>query len=267
VNRRNHPWRGGLIFFAMLVLSGLFSGPGLAQNIQVNPATLKITGFFGGAHLLVSGEIPAGTQAVIEVIGQEAQEELMRKGRRWDLWLNVGEIDIKGVPGFYLVASSDPQLLAPSRTERPWGYEFWRRRARFQGALKPGEEPLIFKEFIELKEGRGLYGRFPRVVKMAAISSGQARVRASFPINTRIAPGTYRVRLSAVRNQQVVQRTQATWQVDMAGSPAFLTYLATQRPVLYGLLALGLAAAVGFLSGILFKQRRRGQTDPGTQVQ
>ncbi len=235
--------------------------PALAQNIQVNPATLKIMGFFGGTRLRVSGEIPAGAEAVIEVIGKKMEQELMRKGRRWDLWLNVGEIDIKGVPGFYLVASSDPQMLAPAKIERPWGYEFWRRRASFQGALQKSEEPLIFKEFLELKEGRGLYGRFPGAVKVVT-GGGRTRAQFTFPVNTRIAPGTYRVRLSAVKDQQVVQRSQAFWQVDMAGSPAFLTFLAMQRPVLYGLLALGLAVTVGFLSGVLFKQRRRGQ--PGS---
>jgi hypothetical protein len=266
MNRGSNPWRGGRILLTALVLMGIFSRPCLAQKIQVNPANLKIEAFFGGATLKVSGEIPAGAEAVIEVIGPKVEQELMRKGRRWDLWLNVGEIDIKGVPGFYLVASSDPKLLTPTTTARPWGYGLWQRRARFQGALKPGEEPLIFKEFIELKEGWGLYGRFPGAVKVAAAGGGRSRAQASFPINTRIAPGTYRLRLSAVKGQQVVQRTQTTWQVDMAGSPAFLTFLAMQRPVLYGLLALGLAAAVGFLSGVLFKQRRRGQPDQGPPV-
>jgi hypothetical protein len=240
---------------AAFVFLGIFSMPGLAQNIRVNPAALKIEGFFGGTRLRVSGEIPAGTEAVIEVIGQEAEQELMRKGRRWDLWMNVGEIDIKGVPGFYLVASSDPRLLAPAKAEKPWGYGLWRRRARFQGALKKGEEPLIFKEFVQLKEGRGLYGRFPGAVQVVAVGGGRYQAQATFPINTRIGPGTYQVRLTAVRDQQIVQRAQVPWQVDMAGSPAFLTFLAMTRPVLYGLLALGMAATVGFLSGVLFKQR------------
>jgi hypothetical protein len=162
------------------------------------------------------------------------------------------------------VASSDPKLLAPTERNRPWGYGLWRRRARFEGDLQKGEAPLIFKEFIELKEGRGLYARLPGAVKVAVIGNGRARAAATFPINTRIAPGTYRVRLSAVRNHQVVQRTQTAWPVEMAGSPAFLTFLALKRPVLYGILALGLAAAVGFLSGVLFKQRRRRQPDQDT---
>jgi hypothetical protein len=243
---------------AALVLLGIFSLPGRAANIRITPATLKIQGFFGGTRLQVSGDIPEGTEAVIEIIGKDGEQELMRKGRRWDLWMNVGEIDITGVPGFYLVASSDPRLLSASKTEKPWGYGLWRRRARFQGGLKKGEDALIFKEFLQLKEGRGLYGRFPDAVEVAAAGRGRAQARASFPINTRIAPGTYRVRVTAVRGWQVVQRTQVPWQVEMVGTPAFLTFLALQRPVLYGILALGLAALVGFLSGVLFKKGKGG---------
>jgi len=255
VNRKIGSGRAVLILLVALVLLGIFSLPGRAANIRITPATLKIHGFFGGSILRVSGEIPAGTEAVIEVIGKTAEQELMRKGRRWDLWMNVGEIDISGVPGFYLVASSAPRLLSASKTDTPWGYGLWRRRVRFRGTFKQGEEALIFKEFLQLKEGHGLYGRFPGAVEVAAAGRGRAQARASFPINTRIAPGTYRVRVTAVRGWQVVQRTQVPWQVEMVGTPAFLTFLALQRPVLYGILALGLAAVVGFLSGVLFKRK------------
>ena len=255
MNRGNRSGRGGLILLAVLVLLETFSVLGWAENIRVHPATLKIEAFFGGTRLRVSGDIPEGTEAVIEVIGTEAEQELMRKGRLWDLWMNVGEIDIKGVPGFYLIASSDPKLLSASKAEKPWGYRLWRRSARFQGAFKQGEEALIFQEFLQLKEGKGLYGRFPGVVKVVSVGGGRDQAQATFPINTRIAPGTYHVRLTAVRGQHVVQSTQIPWQVKMAGSPAFLTSLAMKQPVLYGLLAVGLAAMVGFLSGVLFKKR------------
>jgi hypothetical protein len=241
---------------AVCVALAMLAAPGWAATIRVHPAPLKVRGFFGGTRLEVVGEIPAGAQAVIEVIGKEAEQELMRKGRRWDLWMNVGEINIQGVPSFYLVASSEAKLLGAAVMERPaWGYERWRRRARFQGVVKQNEDALIFQEFIVLKEGLGLYGRFPGAVQVVAAGSGRDKAQVTFPINTRIAPGTYHIRLTAVQGTQVVQRTQVPWQVEMVGSPAFLTFLALKRPVLYGILAVGLAALVGLLSGILFKHK------------
>lgn len=240
---------------AALVLLAIFSRPGFAQNIRLAPDILNIKVFFAGAALQVSGEIPAGTEAIIEVIGKEGEQELMRKGRRWDLWMNVGEIDITGVPGFYLIASSAPKLLLNPKGENPWGYGQWRRTATFRCNFQKGEEASIFEEFLALKEDLGLYGRFPGAVKLVPAGDSRYRVQATFPINTRIAPGTYQVRLAAVRDWQVVQRTSVPWQVDLVGIPAFHTYLAMKQPVLYGLLALGLAVAVGFLSGLLFKRR------------
>jgi Putative transmembrane protein (Alph_Pro_TM) len=255
MKRGHRSRRGAFIVLAAMLLVGVACSPNLAQNIQVHPAVLKIMGFFGGTRLQVSGDIPAGTEAVFEVIGPKTEQELMRKGRRWDLWMNVGEIDITGVPRFYLVASSDPGLLSPADEKMPWGYSHYQRHARFQGSFQKGEESLVFQEFVQLKEEHGLYGKFPGAVRVVALGGGRSRALATFPINTRIAPGHYRVRLTAVRGQQIVQRGEVPWQVELAGGPAFLIYLATQRPVLYGLLALGLTAMLGFLSGVLFKQR------------
>jgi hypothetical protein len=238
-----------------LLLLSIFSSAALAENIQVHPDVLKIMGFFGGTRLQVSGDIPAGTEAVFEVIGPKTEQDLMRKGRRWDLWMNVGEINITGVPRFYLLASSDARLLSPADEKMPWGYAHYRRHARFQGSFQKGEESLVFQEFVQLKEGSGQYGKFPGAVRVVAQGVGRSQAQATFAINTRIAPGHYRVRLTAVRGQQIVQRGEVPWPVELAGGPALLTFLATQRPILYGFLALGLTVMLGFLSGVLFKQR------------
>jgi hypothetical protein len=254
--KRGHRSRqGALIVLAAILFVGAACSPDLAQNIQMHPSALKITGFFGGVHLQVSGDIPAGTEAVIEVIGPKTEQDLMRKGRRWDLWMNVGEIDISGVPRFYQVASTNPVLLSAADEKMPWGYAHYLRHARFQGSFQKGEESLVFREFVRLKEGSGLYGKFPGAAHVVALGGDRYQAQATFPINTRIAPGHYRVRLTAVKDQQIVQRSEVPWRVELAGTPAFLTYLAMRRPILYGLLALGLAVMLGLLSGILFKQR------------
>ena len=87
-----------------------------AQRLSVTPPTIKINSFFGGAEVSVSAEIPQGCEAVIEVTGKKLEEDLMRKGRRWDLWMNVGEIDIDGAPCLYLLMSSAPRLLKTGNT-------------------------------------------------------------------------------------------------------------------------------------------------------
>ena len=50
-------------------------------------------------------------QAVLSVRGKKIEEEMMRKSRHWDLWMNSGEVDIYDTPMLFIALSSDPALL------------------------------------------------------------------------------------------------------------------------------------------------------------
>ena len=56
-------------------------------------------------------DLPAGSQAVLTIRGKRIDEEMMRKSRHWDLWMNSGEVDIDNAPLLYIASSSDPALL------------------------------------------------------------------------------------------------------------------------------------------------------------
>jgi hypothetical protein len=227
------------------------------DEIRVNPETIRIGAFFSGSRLSVSGKLPSNCEAVIEVIGQQVEEELMRKGRHWDLWMNVGEIDIFGAPRLYYVMSSDSALLAGSHNDLAWGYAALRKEATFQGTSGGGPGSKLFEEFIRLKEEQGLYGKFPQAVQLTDSDEGQITVQGVFHFSTRVAPGPYRVCLSAVRNGRIIQRRCTTLEVSLTGLPAFLSLLASNHEVLYGLMAISFAVAVGLLSGFAFKRGRR----------
>lgn len=227
------------------------------DEIRVNPESIRIGAFFSGSRLSVSGKLPSDSEAVIEVIGPQVEEELMRKGRHWDLWMNVGEIDIFGAPRLYYVMSSDSALLAESHDDPAWGYAALRKRATFQGTSGGGPNSKWFDEFIRLKEEQGLYGKFPEAVQRTESDEGQFTVRGVFHFSTRVAPGPYRVCLSAVRDGRIFQRRCTTLEVYLTGLPAFLSLLATNHEVLYGLMAIVIAVAVGLLSGFAFKRGRR----------
>ena len=224
---------------------------------RVNPETIRIGAFFSGSHLSVSGNLPSDCEAVIEAIGPQVEEELMRKGRRWDLWMNVGEIDIFDAPRLYYVMSSDPALLAGTHNDPAWGYAALRKEATFKGTSVGGPNPQLFDEFIRLKEEQGLYGKFPAAVQRTESDEGRITVRGVFHFSTRVAPGPYRVCLSAVKEDRIIQRRCTTLEVSLTGLPAFLSLLATNHAVLYGLMAIAIAVAVGLLSGFAFKRGRK----------
>jgi len=242
----------GLGTFFFLIMSSSFCHS--SQILSVTPTVIEISSFFGGAEVMVSADIPMGCHCIVEVIGKEVEEDLMRKGRRWDIWMNVGEIDIEGAPCLYMLKSSDPRLLETK--SRPWGYESLRKGVTFRGRIQTGEKPELFREFIHLKEGQGLYGRFPGTVKISSLDASRSVARAAFRLPARIPEGTYRVCLSVIKDGQAIAYECNSFKVVMVGLPAFFVFLASRHMVFYAILSITVAVAGGFLSGLLFRTRR-----------
>lgn len=247
-----------LWFFWLALGLLILACPGLswaaAPSLQVTPATMDIGAFFEGAPMTVSGEIPQGAQAVLEVEGQPTVEHLLRKGRRGFLWMNVGEIKVQHAPTFYLVLSTAPDLLAAGAKNVPWGYQALQQRVKFSGLIQAKEYGRFFQEFLELKESEGLYGMAPGGLKVTPGPAGKALVRGTMQLPAKIVPGAYRVRLSVIPpNGGPPQVQEASLQVRMVGFPAMFSALAYEHGALYGILAVVIAIITGFVMGYLFK--------------
>jgi Putative transmembrane protein (Alph_Pro_TM) len=252
---RNRLWGCAFLSPLTALLIVLFSMPCAAQSVRVEPQFLKIGSFFGETDLRVWGQAPEGSDVVIEVIGKEVEQELMRKGRHWDLWMNVGEVDIEGAPRLYLVASSNPRLVDQPAATVPWGYEALRKRTVFHGQLKENEESRIFEQFVRLKESLRLYGIFPDAVKVSSDVESGATGQTVFRLNSRVSPGSYHVCVWAARNGTILKQECVPFTVAVVGLPAFLYSLSSGQPIIYGLLAVALGIVVGFLPGLLFTRK------------
>ena len=247
-----------LIFLGALLLQGPSPQVRAASvDLRVTPDPIHIGSFFSGKKLMVSSEIPEEAEVVIEVIGKVSEQELMRKGKRWDLWMNVGEVDVEGAPSIYLAASSNPKSLLPPAADSSWGYEPLAEKVSFKGQIKTVPSSELFREFVRLKEGQGLYGLYPGKVKLSPAGTGHDLAEAAFWIPTRIAPGTYQVCLTAVRKGQALQRQCVPLEVAMVGLPAFLSSLARDSEVFYGFFAVAIAMITGLLTGVIFRKKRK----------
>ena len=256
LGNRIQPW--GFLALGILFCLVHSSGPcNAVETLHVAPDAIKIGAFFHGAEVSVSAKVPEGCDAVVEVSGKEVEEDLMRKGRRWDLWMNVGEIDIDGAPSLYLVMSTDARLLDTG--DGPWGFEPLRKRVSFHGKFMKEEASKLFREFIRLKQSQALYGMFPGALKLSSLNGVGTIAQGTFRLPVRISPGTYRICLSIVRDGQIAERRYASFDVVMVGLPAFLSFLASAHAVLYGSLSIAVAVGFAFLSGVLFKRGGRGE--------
>lgn len=236
----------------LAALGGARPTAAASLDLLVVPDLVEIGAFFHGHRVQVSGKIPPGTEAVLEVLGRSASEKLMRKGRRGGLWMNVGELEIKGAPSLYLVMSTKAGLLSAD-TQAPWGYPALKSRIAFSGQIPEEGVAEFQKQFLELKESEGLYASLPGALKATPGGEGWQKVQGNFQLPANVKPDTYQVYISVIRDGQVMERQRADLQVVMGGVPALLLTLAYQHGALYGIVAVVIAIVTGFLMGYLFK--------------
>ena len=246
--------RLGLLIVVFFLGAGPVA-PAEAGNLQLTPPSVEIGAFFNGAEVTVSDEIPQDCEAAVEVIGKVREQDLMRKGRRWELWMNVAEIDIMSAPSYYVVLTTAPQLLGAS-WRHAWGYQALSRHVSYKGPHEKTEELELFREFIDLKQGQGVYGRFPGALRKSPSKAEEAAVQGAFHLPSRISPGIYQVCLNVIKDRQITERRCLDLEVKMGGFPLFLSSLASMYAVHYGILCVGTAVAFGFLSGVFFRKIR-----------
>jgi hypothetical protein len=236
-----------------VLLAGVLPARAAAPTLTVSPATVKIGTFFHGQTVTVSGTMPAGAQAVLEVVGPSTEETLLRKGRRGGLWMNVGKIMVHDAPSLYLVMSTARELLTAAKPSATWGYEALKQRITFTGRIEPAERQEFLGQFLQLKESEHIYATWPGALKVGAAAGGASPVTSTFPLPTTIKPGAYKVCLSVIQNDKVVSSTCTDLTVAMVSFPALLASLAYQHGAAYGVLAVIIAIVTGFAMGFLFK--------------
>jgi hypothetical protein len=235
-----------------VALIGVLPAWAAAPVLTLSPAAVKIGAFFNGEKVSVLGAIPAGTEAVLEVVGSSAEETLMRKGRRGGLWMNVGKVVVRDAPSLYLVLSTAKPLLTTPPPEANWGYAALEKRLSFSG-IEASERQKFLKQFLQLKEEEHFYASLPGALKVEPASGGKIPVKGSFLVPTITKPGTYKVTLSVIQAGKVVSSTSTDLKVEMVGFPAVLASMAYSHGATYGVLAVVIAIVTGFAMGFIFK--------------
>jgi len=246
---RKLAWLG--LMTAILLVPGVAAAA--SADLRLFPDRVDIGTFFQGVGVNIQGEIPPGCEAVVEIQGDTAQEALLRKGRRAGLWMTVGEIRVENAPNLYLVLSSAKKIPQLPGEETPWGLSAWKSRLKFQGALTDREIGLFFNEFLALKKSEELYDAFPGTLQIANSPAGRTALKGTFSLPAKVPPGHYQVRLSIIKDGKVLEQKNEKLEVKMVGFPALLASLAYEHAAFYGILAVVIAIATGFLMGFLFK--------------
>lgn len=209
---------------------------------------------YDGTTLSVSGEVPAGSDVVLRLVGAPETLHLREKGKVFGLlWMNVGTVEFENVPGVYLVAASRSfdDLGAAGAALRVGGLH----ERIVQQHPAAADELDAVTELLRLKIGNGLYAESAQQVRLAEDKDGVRAFTASLSVPSALAPGEYTLEAVAVRDGAVLGSASAPVRAQLVGLPAWLSRMAFDNGLLYGVLATVIAILSGLAIGMVFQSK------------
>lgn len=219
-------------------------------DFSFQPASIRIDALYNGADLAVTGQVPAGCEVVVRVLGATADQHMKQKGRALGLlWMNLGSLTYKDAPGVYLVTGSRP-LAELGAAAESFGLKGVEGAFRIEPAA--ADTPEARAEFVKLKASEGLYRQLPAGV---VLDPATGVFRADVRIPSRLSPGVYTVEVAALRDGQVVAGSRRDIQATLVSAPALLADMAFGHAALYGVLSTAIALLAGLGIGLVFQSK------------
>ena len=244
----------GLVLLAFVTLTAA-RDPILVP--EVSQHEVRVRQGFTGTELLLFGAIldPAGTRAargydvVVVLKGPAEPSRLREKSRVGGMWFNAASTDFRSAPSFFAVAASRPvSRIVDERTAAIYEFGTGFIQLSPTGEIDPAEQTRFTSGLVDLKRREGLYQEDMRGVKISGGVLYQARISLPSSVQT----GTYTAETFAVTDGRVVASAIAEVEVKKVGFERFVEVFAQQQSFLYGLLAVSLSIAMGWVAGRLF---------------
>ncbi len=248
----------------------LLGTPAAAQPrliTDLSQSRIDISYRFAGAELLIFGAVqyPGGrapaTPPGIAVVLRGPMERLTvrRKARVAGIWINTQALRFESAPGFYAVATTRPvRDLLDERNAAI--YELGLRHLQLSPATAADPETTTqFQDgLVKLRASEGLYVEQPYGVQV----TDNVLYRARIPIPSAVPVGNYQAEIYLIDGDgkgggKVRARTTAPVIIDKTGFERGIYVFAHEHSLLYGLVAVALALALGWAAGTI-GQRREG---------
>jgi uncharacterized protein (TIGR02186 family) len=249
-------WAALLLLLTASAANAQSTPPRLVLDVSQRTVAIQ-SGFTGqqlllfGAILYPGGRVPEGSyDMVVEVEGPLRAITVREKQRVAGIWVNADSRDFRSVPGYYGVASTRPlekmldrknafiyQIGLDNLAFSPIG-AIDRDFGRFQSGLT------------DLKQRQGLYRESPGQVQITEKVLYRARIDlpASVPV------GQYKTRAYLVKDGKVVASATGRIRIGKTGFERGIELAAQNYGILYGLLAVFISLALGWLAGWAFRR-------------
>jgi len=254
-----------IITVLTVLMAAALARPAAAEQLvtAVSSNMVSIKSTFTGAEIVLFGTIerdaqtvarPQGYDIVIVTRGPRHQIVVRRKSRLAGIWVNRESRRYVGAPSYLAILSNrpladiaDPLLL--SRFQLSLEQLILRTPSTDAAASAP--EAMMFHEaLLRLMRERAHYIEDPSGVAFLS----PTLFRANIPLPASVPVGEYRAEVYLFGDGALLARATKEISIHKTGVEQLVTSLATQMPLLYGLIAVALAIFSGWLAGIIFRR-------------
>lgn len=243
-----------LAFLALLLLTGA-RDPILVPEVSQHEVNLQQG--FTGTELLLFGAIltPEGSRAardydvVIVLKGPTQSIVLREKQKVAGIWLNAASTEFRSAPSYYAIASTRPiSQIVDDKTAAI--YELGLKWLQLSpiGAIDPDEQARFAAGLVDLNRRTGLYREEEGGVKV----SEQVLYQARIGLPSRVPTGIYTAETFAIAKGRVVASASSQVEVRKLGIERAIARFSDDYGFAYGLLAVFISVAMGWLAGRLF---------------
>ncbi|WP_420564509.1 TIGR02186 family protein [Thalassobaculum sp.] len=240
----------GRILLFLALATGLISDmPARAQQdlvADLSDHLVAITTGFTGADVLLFGAVEGEGEIVVTVTGPRSNVTVRRQERVAGVWANVESVTFANTPSFYAVASTEPLenvASADIRQRQEIGIENLYLRPE-DPEIDPGTAAIFRAGLIRNKQAIGLFSE--KVLPITVLSNRLFRTRIHLPAN--VVTGTYTVAVYFLRDGSAVHAQTTPLVVSKTGIGADIFLFAHGNSAAYGLLAIIIAIAAGWLA-------------------
>ncbi|MEZ5930560.1 MAG: TIGR02186 family protein [Alphaproteobacteria bacterium] len=236
----------------LLLITEPVRANGLAAD--VSDRLIAITTAFVGGKVVVFGAIddPHG-DIVITMRGPRQTQMVRRKSRIAGIWINRDRVAFENVPSFFAIAATRPleEIASESvRNQFGLGVDYIDFTLADHEGYDAEERAAFARALIRNKQKAGLYTTDPGKVTF----SGPKLFRATFGFPANVPPGHYQIEVFMFKDGQVIGAQQSSLQISKVGMEADVFDFANQRSALYGMIAIVIAVAAGWLAGVVFRR-------------
>lgn len=245
--------RLALLLLAVAAALAAAAGPARAQALVADLTShlVAITTGFTGTSVVLFGATDGTGDVIVVVRGPERDLTVRRKSKVAEVWINTRQVTFQSVPSYYSIASSKPlDDIAPPAVRQLHQIGLDNLRLTTEAPLSP-QETEEFRSALLRNEARA--GLYPPAIGDVRFILGDRLFRTDIRFPANVPTGNYAVQVFLVRDKAVVSGQTVPLVISELGLNAEVHDFADRYALAYGLIAISLAALVGWLASLPYR--------------